>query len=67
MATDPFIYIIIAACLGVAAILVWGVTLFGTGDDGKKSNKVMQLRVAAQFVVVLIIVGYAYLRSQGAN
>jgi len=67
MITDPFIFVIIAACLAVGAVLVWGVTLFGTGGDAKKSNKVMQLRIAAQFVAVVLIVGFAYFRSQGAN
>lgn len=67
MADDPFFYVIIIACLAVAAILVWGVTLFGQGGDSKKSNKIMQLRIAAQFVAVILIVGFAYFRSQGAN
>lgn len=67
MANDPFFYVIIIACLAVAAILIWGVTLFGSGGDGKKSNKVMQLRIAAQFVAVVLIVGFAYFRSQGGN
>jgi len=67
MADDPFFYIILVACLAVAGILIWGVTLFGSGGDSKKSNKVMQLRIAAQFVAVILIVGFAYFRSQGAN
>lgn len=67
MADDPFFYVILVACLAVAGILIWGVTLFGSGGDSKKSNKVMQLRIAAQFVAVILIVGFAYFRSQGAN
>lgn len=67
MADDPFFYVIIVGCLIVAGVLIWGVTLFGSGGDPKKSNKVMQLRIAAQFVVVVLIVGFAYFRSQGAN
>ncbi|SLN28985.1 twin transmembrane helix small protein [Pseudooctadecabacter jejudonensis] len=67
MADDPFFYVILVACLGVAAILIWGVSLFGTGGDSKKSNKVMQLRIAAQFVAVVLIVGFAYVRSQSGN
>jgi hypothetical protein len=67
MADDPFFYVIIAACLAVAGILIWGITLFGVGGDGKKSNKVMQMRIAAQFVAVIMIVAFAYFRSRGAN
>ncbi len=67
MAADPFFYVIIAACLIVAAILIWGVSLFGSGGDAKKSNKIMQLRIAAQFVAVVLIVGFAYLRTTGGN
>lgn len=67
MADDPFFYVILIACFAVAGVLVWGVTLFGTGGDPKKSNKVMQLRIGAQFVAVILIVAFAYFRSQGAN
>ncbi len=67
MADDPFFYVILAACLVVAGVLAWGVTLFGNGGDSKKSNKIMQLRIGAQFVAVILIVGFAYMRSQGAN
>ena len=67
MADDPFFYLILVACFAVAAILIWGVSIFGSGGDSKKSNKVMQLRIAAQFVAVVLIVGFAYFRSQGGN
>jgi len=67
MANDPFFYVIIGACLAVAAILIWGVSIFGAGGDSKKSNKVMQYRIAAQFVAVVLIVGFAFFRSQGGN
>lgn len=67
MADDPFFIVILIACLVVAAILIWGVSLFGSGGDGKKSNKVMQLRIAAQFVAVILIVAFAFFRSQGGN
>lgn len=67
MANDPFFYVILVACLVVGGVLIWGVSIFGTGGDAKKSNKVMQLRIAAQFVAVVLIVGIAYFRSQGGN
>jgi hypothetical protein len=67
MANEPFFYVIVGACLVVLAILAWGLSTFQAGGDSKKSNKIMQLRIAAQFVAVLLIVGFAYFRSQGGN
>ncbi|NBD30855.1 MAG: twin transmembrane helix small protein [Alphaproteobacteria bacterium] len=56
MTAQPLIIAIIIACVVVALILVRGVAMFGTGADPKKSNKVMQLRILAQFVAVVIII-----------
>ena len=67
MENDPFFYVIIVACLVVAAILAWGLSTFQAGGDGKRSNKIMQLRIAAQFVAVVLIVAFAYFKSQGGN
>ena len=66
MTNDPFFYVIIVACLGVGAILAWGLSTFQAGGDGKKSNKIMQLRIAAQFVAVVLIVAFAYFKSKGS-
>ena len=65
MTDDPFFYVILIACLVVAGVLIWGVSQFGRGGDAKKSNKIMQLRIFAQFVAVVLIVGFAILRSRG--
>jgi uncharacterized membrane protein YwzB len=67
MADNPFFFVIIIACLVVACVLAWGLSSFQAGGDGKKSNKIMQLRIAAQFVAVVLIVGFAYFRSKGGN
>lgn len=67
MADDPFFYVILVSCLIVLGILAWGLGTFQAGGDSKKANKIMQLRIAAQFVAVVLIVGFAYVRSQGAN
>ncbi len=67
MADDPFFYVILAACLVVLAVLTWGLSTFRAGGDGKKANKIMQLRILAQAVAVVLIVAFAYFRSQGAN
>ncbi|MCF2905719.1 twin transmembrane helix small protein [Octadecabacter sp. CECT 8868] len=66
MVNDPFFYVIIAACLVVAVILAWGLSTFQAGSDGKRSNKIMQLRIAAQFVAVVLIVAFAYFKSKGS-
>lgn len=65
MANDPFFLVIIAACIGVAVVLVWGVSMFGRGADSKQTNKVMQLRIVAQFAAVVLIVGFALFRARG--
>ncbi|PVA06396.1 twin transmembrane helix small protein [Thalassorhabdomicrobium marinisediminis] len=65
MADDPLFLIIVVACLVVAGILVWGISVFGSGGDSKKSNKLMQLRIAAQFVAVVLIVAFAWFRMGG--
>jgi hypothetical protein len=67
MVDNPFFYVIIIACLVVAGVLAWGLSTFQAGGDGKRSNKIMQLRIAAQFVAVVLIVGVAYFRSRGGN
>ena len=67
MVENPFFYVIIIACLVVAGVLAWGLSTFQAGGDGKRSNKIMQLRIAAQFVAVVLIVGFAYFRSIGGN
>ena len=67
MEKDPFFYVIIVACIIVAAILAWGLSTFQAGGDGKRSNKIMQLRIAAQFVTVVLIVAFAYFKTQGGN
>jgi len=67
MAENPFIYVIVIACLAVAAILAWGLSSFQAGGDGKKSNKIMQLRIVAQFVAVVLIVAFAYFQTTGGN
>ena len=65
MTDDPFFYVIIIACLVVGGILAWGLQSFQAGGDGKKSNKIMQLRILAQFIAVVIIVAFAYFKSTG--
>lgn len=63
MTNDPFFYVMMIAVLAVAAILLYGIGGFARGVDPKKSNKVMQLRIAAQFLAVVLIVLFVWLRG----
>ena len=67
MRDDPFFYVIIGGCLVVLAILMVGIGGFTKGGDFNRryANRIMRLRIAAQFVVVAVLVGYVWLRSNG--
>lgn len=67
MANDPLFYVVAASCLAVVVILALGISNFGKGtmEAAKKSNKMMQLRIAAQFFAVLMILLFVWLRSGG--
>ena len=65
MAKDPFFLVVAGAVLLVVAILGWGIAGFARGVDGKKSNKVMQARIIAQFFAVVLILLFVWARSKG--
>ncbi len=67
MASSPLFWIVAIACLIVAGILIWGVGSFGMGGDPKKANKIMQYRIIAQFVAVLLIVAFAWIVRNSGN
>ncbi len=62
MTDDPLFFVVIAAVLLVAGILAYGVLGFGSGMDSKKSNKVMQWRIWAQLIAVILILAFVALR-----
>jgi len=68
MPEDPLFIIIIIAVAIVAIILTFGLGGFAGGGEFNKrnSNKLMRLRLIAQFIAVLLIVGYVWLRG-GTN
>ena len=68
MASDPFVWLVAAAGLCVLAILLFGIGTFGKGGEfnRKYANKIMRWRIGAQFVAVILIVAFAYLRSRGS-
>ncbi len=66
MANDPLFYVVAIACLIVLGILMFGIGSFAKGGEfnRKHANRIMQYRVAAQFVAVILIVGFVYIRQK---
>ncbi|MGB0298588.1 MAG: twin transmembrane helix small protein, partial [Paracoccaceae bacterium] len=62
MAGDPLFILVVLSMAAVAVILIIGIGGFGRGGEfnRKYANKLMQLRIAAQFVAVLIILAFVY-------
>jgi hypothetical protein len=65
MAGDPLFILVVLSMAAVAVILIIGIGGFGRGGEfnRKYANKLMQLRIAAQFVAVLIILAFVYFTS----
>ena len=66
MLTDPLFILATLACLGVLLILAIGIGGFAKGGEFNKNNanKLMRWRLMAQFLAVVLIVGFAWLRSR---
>ena len=64
MKDDPLFYVVAAACLAVVVILMMGIGGFAKGGEfnRKHANKVMRLRIVAQFIAIVLIIGYVWLR-----
>lgn len=60
--SDPFFVIILIAVVAVAIILLLGLGGFARGGDFNKTraNKVMRMRIAAQFLAVVLIAIYVW-------
>lgn len=65
--SDPLYSLILLVMLSVVVVLAIGIGRFGQGgiDGARRSNKMMQLRIALQAVAVVLIVLYVWLRSGG--
>ncbi len=61
---DPLFLVIILAVAAVLVVLMIGIGGFAKGGafNRKYGNKMMQLRIAAQFVAVVLILLYIWLR-----
>ena len=62
IAQDPLFIIVILAMAAVAIILMIGIGGFGRGGEfnRKYANKLMRLRIFAQFIAVLLILLFVY-------
>ena len=67
MRDDPLFYVVMLAVLVVAGILLFGVGTFGKGGEFNRrhANRIMRWRIGAQFVAVVLILGFVWLRGQG--
>ena len=67
MIEDPLFVIVVVALGAVAIILMIGIGGFGRGGEfnRKYANKIMRLRIAAQFVAVVLILLFVFFTQQG--
>ena len=65
MFSDPLFVLVCIAVLAVIIILIMGLGGFASGGEFNKrnSNKLMRLRLISQFIAVVLIVIYVYLRK----
>jgi hypothetical protein len=69
MLKDPLFIVAAIAVLGVLVILMIGIGGFAKGGEFNKkhANRLMRYRIYAQGLAVVLIVGFAWLRSRGGN
>ncbi|MCK0150614.1 twin transmembrane helix small protein [Marivita sp. S6314] len=66
MMNDPLFIVAAIACLAVVGVLLFGIGSFAKGGDFNKkhANKAMRWRIIAQFVAVVLILLYVWLRGE---
>ncbi len=64
---DLLFVVLLMAMAAVVVVLVIGIGSFAKGGafNAKYANKMMRLRILFQFIAVVLIVLYVYLRGQG--
>ena len=67
MASDPLFVLVILSIAVVAIVLLTGIGGFGKGGEFNKkyANKIMRLRIAAQFFAVILILAFVYFSGAG--
>ena len=63
MAQDPLFIVVVISMAAVAIILIIGIGGFGRGGEfnRKYSNKLMRMRILAQFVAVVMILLFVWI------
>ncbi|BBU54053.1 MULTISPECIES: twin transmembrane helix small protein [Mameliella] len=66
MAKDPLFIVVGVAVLVVLGILLFGIGTFAKGGEfnRKHANKVMRWRIAAQFIAVILILAFVWIRGK---
>ena len=66
MFSDPLFIFAAVACLVVLGILLFGIGSFARGGEFNKrnANRIMRWRLGVQFVAVIAIVAFAWLRAR---
>ncbi|MBA3909581.1 MAG: twin transmembrane helix small protein [Rhodobacter sp.] len=67
MLSDPLFIFATIACLVVLGILLFGIGTFAKGGEFNRrhANRIMRWRIGVQFVAVVLIVAFAWLRARG--
>jgi hypothetical protein len=67
MFSDPLFLFATVASMVVAGILIFGISTFARGGDfnKKNANRIMRWRLYAQFIAVILIAGFAWLKARG--
>lgn len=67
MFDDPISILATVGAVVVLAILLFGIGTFAKGGEfnRKYANRIMRWRLAAQFIAVVLVVGFVWLRSKG--
>ncbi|HSF93096.1 MAG TPA: twin transmembrane helix small protein [Paracoccaceae bacterium] len=67
MTTDPLFILVAVACVAVLIVLLIGVGGFALGGkfNRKYANKIMRLRLLLQFIAILLILLFVWMRSGG--
>ena len=67
MAQDPLFTVVVLSMAAVAIILMIGIGGFGRGGEinRKYSNKLMRMRILAQFIAVVLILLFVWIARGG--
>ena len=69
MLQDPLFIVVAIACIAVLVILSVGLGGFAKGGDfnRKYANKIMRWRIGAQFIAVILILVFVFVRRMGGS